>query len=673
MRRTGMRRVLRWALAAATAVGAAVVTVAPSTPTEAFPVWPNCLFDEDDDTGLDCLPESDSKLSATVLGAFGQGNLTIRSLFTVPPCDLFTETRNCYFTVDRPRFGSCFYIDIRQEDPKGVESCGGYEDMYLEGTIETPSSEHFEYTSGTATSFSGNVSQLTCGGRYNTIFGFGGDQRTDFVWRERGPKTANCDIAVNLPVPNALQGPTFLRVSVSGRVCAPDSGGNCSKSETVTSYAWLPVFGTLDPNIEPAVDPPVPPPPPEDDEEPVEPVSPKRLADSRDDGETTDGEAEGEGLVQANTSRPIAVTGRANVPDDATGVVVNITTVGARTPGFVTVYPCDEDVPSTSSVNFLAGQVVANSAVVKLSADGEMCVFSSSDVHVIVDATAYIGDDASITTIVPVRLVETRPDEETDDGENQGEGAIEGGTHIEVDVAGRGDVPEDAEVVAANLTVIRPDGPGFASLYPCDRGAAPPTTSNVNFDAGQVRANSAIVPLTEDGTLCIFTSATADAVLDITAAISESDDFSGVAPARLLETREGQPTEDGERAGEGRLPARQATELQIGGRAGIPADADVVSLNVTAVQPSGPGFLSVLDAEFGCDGITPSTSTVNFGAGARAVANSTTVQLSSRGTVCVYAHEATHVLVDAAAFGTDDDPKVVNPPGTIGPFPPPSD
>ena len=109
--------------------------------------------------------------------------------------------------------------------------------------------------------------------------------------RTRGPRTANCDIEVNLPVPDKLQGPTYLRVSVGGRVCAADSGTNCSVSERVTGYAWLPVFGTLDPALG-LEDPP------------VEPTDPARIADTRSNGETSDGEAQGEGAVRAGTSRP---------------------------------------------------------------------------------------------------------------------------------------------------------------------------------------------------------------------------------------------------------------------------------------------------------------------------------------------------------------------------------
>ena len=47
-------------------------------------------------------------------------------------------------------------------------------------------------------------------------------------------------------------------------------------------------------------------------------------------------------------------------------------------------------------------------------------------------------------------------------------------------------VPASASAVAANLTMIRPDGPAFVTAFP---GGPVPTVSNVNASAaGQVRA-----------------------------------------------------------------------------------------------------------------------------------------------------------------------------------------
>ena len=243
--------------------------------------------------------------------------------------------------------------------------------------------------------------------------------------------------------------------------------------------------------------------------------------------------------------------------------------------------------------------------------------------------------------------METREGLETDDGQFAGFGEVVAGVPLEVEVAGRGDVPDGAAAVAVNLTVIRPQRGGYATLYPCTE--KPPNASNLNFGERGVRANSAIVPLSEDGTLCVFSSATTDLVLDITATITESDDFGAVGPARLIETRPGGETVDEEQAGVGRLSAGSTTEVQVAGRGDVPDGADLAAVNLTAIKPVGEGYLTA----FPCDVGLGDTSSLNFTA-ADTVANSGVFALSAEGTLCVYASEATHMVMDVTAFGVAD-------------------
>lgn len=58
--------------------------------------------------------------------------------------------------------------------------------------------------------------------------------------------------------------------------------------------------------------------------------------------------------------------------------------------GFMTVYPCDDRLLA-SSLNFgAAGAVVGNELIDKLSDDGSVCVFSSAETDLTVDAVGYI-------------------------------------------------------------------------------------------------------------------------------------------------------------------------------------------------------------------------------------------------------------------------------------------
>ncbi|MEP6299574.1 MAG: hypothetical protein ABJ382_19810, partial [Ilumatobacter sp.] len=54
-------------------------------------------------------------------------------------------------------------------------------------------------------------------------------------------------------------------------------------------------------------------------------------------------------------------------------------------PGFATLFACDQDQPGTSSLNYQAGQPIANGVITKVSAQGTVCVFVSQPAHVILD------------------------------------------------------------------------------------------------------------------------------------------------------------------------------------------------------------------------------------------------------------------------------------------------
>jgi hypothetical protein len=79
------------------------------------------------------------------------------------------------------------------------------------------------------------------------------------------------------------------------------------------------------------------------------------------------------------------VAGLRGVPANAKSVSVNITAAGADGSGFVTAYPCGP-LPNVSNLNFSSTTpAIANGALVPLSADGELCLYTSAAVHLIVD------------------------------------------------------------------------------------------------------------------------------------------------------------------------------------------------------------------------------------------------------------------------------------------------
>ncbi len=122
------------------------------------------------------------------------------------------------------------------------------------------------------------------------------------------------------------------------------------------------------------------------------PVTPARLVDTRATGETVDGLQEGDGIRPADSELVVKVTGRADVPDTATGVVVNVTAIGATQNGFITVYDCEGTRPTASSLNYVAGVNSPNEVIAGLNADGEFCVYTLRSINVAVDVVGYTTD-----------------------------------------------------------------------------------------------------------------------------------------------------------------------------------------------------------------------------------------------------------------------------------------
>ena len=93
------------------------------------------------------------------------------------------------------------------------------------------------------------------------------------------------------------------------------------------------------------------------------------------------------------------------VPEGATGVEITLTAVGAEGRGFLSIGAAGQPAPSTSALNFERdGAPVANTASVRVSADGEFAVRSpAARTHVLVDLVGYRtpaeageGDDVAL-------------------------------------------------------------------------------------------------------------------------------------------------------------------------------------------------------------------------------------------------------------------------------------
>ena len=109
-------------------------------------------------------------------------------------------------------------------------------------------------------------------------------------------------------------------------------------------------------------------------------VQPVRLVDTREGANVR---------IDAGQTLTVPVAGVNGLPADAVAAQVNVTSTSTVNDGFVTVWPCGQERPTASNLNQKIGTTKANGAVVGLG-DGQLCVYSSSPTHLVLDVTGVL-------------------------------------------------------------------------------------------------------------------------------------------------------------------------------------------------------------------------------------------------------------------------------------------
>jgi len=248
---------------------------------------------------------------------------------------------------------------------------------------------------------------------------------------------------------------------------------------------------------------------------PYAPLLPARVLDTRGTGQTVDGQSQGGGAAALGSVTEVQITGRAEVPGDAAAAVLNVTVTEATAPGYLTVFPCGSAAPNASSLNYVTGSTVPNNVIAKIGAAGKVCLFTSQATHLIVDVSGYFKPGSAFQPLLPARVLETRPGQQTVDGQGQGAGLQAANSVVEVQVTGRAGVPAGAVAAVLNVTVTEAQGPGYVTVWPC--GTDRPTASSLNFDAGSTVANGVIAKVGVGGKVCLFVSNGTQLIADVAA------------------------------------------------------------------------------------------------------------------------------------------------------------
>lgn len=342
-------------------------------------------------------------------------------------------------------------------------------------------------------------------------------------------------------------------------------------------------------------------------------VQPARLYDSR----TGAGPTPGGGVTE------IQVAGSGGVPADAPLAALNVTAVEPSAPGYLTVFPCGTTPPNASNVNFGTAQTIPNAVVVRIGAAGKVCVFASVTTGLLVDVNGYAPAGSKLGALDPFRLYDSRvePVPRTP------------GQITEVQVTGKGGVDPAATAALLNVTAVDPLDTGYFTVYPC--GANPPQASNLNFRGGQTIANAVLARIGANGRVCVYSSAAAGVIVDVNAAATPGATVVGLDPFRLVDTREWETL----------VPGGEEIQVYVTGFGGVPAAARTALLNVTAVDTTGAGYMTV----YPCGAARPEASNLNFGPG-ETIPNAVIAKLGVEGSVCIYTSAGADIIVDVNGY-----------------------
>lgn len=372
------------------------------------------------------------------------------------------------------------------------------------------------------------------------------------------------------------------------------------------------------------------------------PLPPSRILDTR----TGNGAAVGP--VGPNQVMSFTVTDREGVPaTDVSAVVLNMTAVFPTAASYLTVWPTGEPMPTASNLNFVPNQVVPNLVKTKVGVAGQVSVYNAAgSVHVLADVAGwYKGgvdpvEGARYQPLTPSRILDTRF------GVGAAATTVGPGQSVDLQVTGEGGVPvTGVSAVTMNVTVVGPSAPSsFLTVWPT--GEARPTASNLNYVAGDVVANLVLVKVGAGGKVSLYnetgqTHLLADVVGWYSAPGGPGSVYEPLTPSRLLDTRFGKG------APAATVGPGQTVDLKVTGVGGVPlSGVSAVALNVTAVGPSAPSFLTAWPA----GEARPTASNLNYKTG-QVVPNLVVVKVGAGGGVSLFNDAGqTHLLADVVGW-----------------------
>ena len=208
------------------------------------------------------------------------------------------------------------------------------------------------------------------------------------------------------------------------------------------------------------------------------------------------------GARAAPMQTPLAMRGRAGIPDNATAVWLNLTVADPTVNTVLTTYPgpCGT-APLSSNVNARPQHSTASSVLVGIGDDGSVCVLTyAGSSQIVVDVAGWFGPGAgglAYRPTAPTRLLDTR---------------LNGGRPTNAETPVKIDGVQVLNVVAVDSSAL-----GFVTVRPC---GSPLVSSLINTTPGEDTANLTAVNGDASGNVCVRSNMASHLVVDQVAAFA---------------------------------------------------------------------------------------------------------------------------------------------------------
>ncbi len=401
---------------------------------------------------------------------------------------------------------------------------------------------------------------------------------------------------------------------------------------------------------------------------PYFPLTPFRIMDTRpSSGYNYAGQK-----MLPNQVDPLTVVGTfgtQSVPTNASSVVLNVTITDAQsTGGFLTIYPYGSSEPTTSNINWNAGDTKATLVIVKVGSGGQIDIANGpiGSTDVVVDVMGYYGpyvsatDQGAFVSLNPDRLIDTRPNSGFE-GSGQ---TLSAGSTTNFQITGVGDLPSagvSAVVLEITVTDTSSNG-GYLTVWPT--GQTQPETSVVNWSQGETIANRVVVGVDQSssnyGQISVYNPfGTTDLVVDVEGYFtaqsvspgsldSQIGYFNPIVPFRVCDTR---ANTNNQCTGDTLTSTNQQITINIAGlssgSSSVPSDTSAtppvaVVANITAANTTQWSFLTVWPTGQS----QPGTSDLNWTAAIWATSNMDEVLLGGGQLNIANPFGSTDVIVD---------------------------